>query len=394
MTNIDNFKIINKLEDLDFDSLNIGDKFIELHSFKSENVEQNTINIGCLQYNFHSFYNFLLLNNNLETTGFIDNFIDIDSKTLSKNLNILLIENNIITINSFHKKFIYDKNDDNDFCVLCNLINNNDRISSNTIYSKKNNCHILKYYILIDMGLYYLCFIVINNINLNQKRLLQRIDCFILDKDIPGLEYIKFCCDDINNLSNALLNIKKSLSEEEKNKLDILICNIERKNMEISQIIKNETMMNKLYKSIENSEFDYVSVINQLLSPILVDDKYNYKAYINTLNNYNADIFSIYSDNAPIEEICNLERKAESILKYNTLEEYRIINIYTGEIINNKYKILYNDCDGIILIVDSFSNGSRIFFKKILDVYCIVYKNNEKKEIIERYETYKKLIQN
>lgn len=400
---INKYKIINELKELDFESLIIGDKFIELHSSDNGESELDTVNIGCLTSKWKSLYGFSLITNLFELTPYNDDMAYSNLNCSKKELNLLLIRNHIVKVDTFMKTTIYqfDKADTNNYNIIYNLINSNNKVSCKTIHEKKDDCNILKHYITIDIEECFIAAIVTNSINSNQKRLLKKINYYLFDKELSDFEmldtgYTTFSISDNKSLLNALLDIRESLSEEEKNNMNVLISNIETNNVSMSDVVRNgvlnQTIINSIYKSVENNYFDYMSEIDKILDPIIVDEKYNYKAYIFDFKNNYGEVFSTFSNDSPIDEICKLERKAESILKYNTEKHNRIINIFTGQIIDTKYEIIYSDSEGIIMYYNGiFSGREKIFFKKILDVYCQTTNSSEKNEIMERYEICSKL---
>lgn len=395
---MNNISLIDNILTLDLQKLNIGECLIaNTTNVTNANINKlkktkQFIDIYFLTSKIDLIYNFSFIRNYIELYYININENDFNSSTEKRCKSFLNLNDNNIEIHcdNTHYALLSKDNDDRQqiFTELFEQLRyNNDVIASQTTYQENKNAHITKLYVLIKVDNNYIGFEMIDNVNDIRKSWFQVYTGFLFDNNVKN--YVTFKCTDTTQIEKALKHFKNKGNDKVVNRL---INKFKRLNLNIKKIIKNENNTNITYAALENDFYDYKTVVDNILKPILVDDETKYKAYTSSFENYCGDVISMYDDESDIDRITNLERKATAMLQYEINYHKRIIDIYNGNVLDDDYIINYNDLECLKLTRKSarLYSTNDLYFTNIDGVY-VESRQSEKNEINDKIKLLNKL---
>lgn len=399
---MNNLIITDNINNINLEDLNIGQSIIVHNETKTDfNKILNTkqiFNIYMLTNKIDIAYGFSIIKNSINIGYINEDQITIVPSSADSYKSFLTLNNNKISISlndteyietqdlSYQNKQYYSIFKE----MYTEISNSNNNTSLKIIYTNKNNSHITYLHALLKYKNNYIGFTLIDNINNERKHWVRRDSGFLFNKDFSGYVSFIFVNKKRTDIINALNSIKKNLNKNDKEVINRLIKKFSCVNLDIKDVLGKPNRINNLTNSLVNDFYDCKKVINNLLEPILIDEQEHYKAYSDSFENYNGDIFSVH-DKIGFKRLCDLDRKAEAILQYRYFEDKRIIDIYTGDIIDKDYVFLYRDSETLYLNNHSYYYGQNLFFEKIDEVFVSVEKKEKKEEIIKRKDLLDKL---
>ena len=370
--NINGINIIEKIEDIDFSNIEIGNQFLIIKKVKDDINEKTKLLLYVVDNIESNFIDFTC--NYIEHDIIIDEYdkkqVEIDNG--QSDLRILLINNEALKIPNCSYGVINENNE-----LMYKLYNrmfeyNLPGFRYDYSYEDLNKFNFTFFCsINEDIRFAYVC-----NNNLQDYEWDVREHFYIINKfkecfEISGI--------DINKLFNSLKNLGcNSIMDDFKEfKQAYKIIHYDIENYLSDKSILDE--IKHFYSKIP----ELSGKINKFFEPIYVAD--GFKGYLDSRYNlsYSCSIPLYESDLTDDQKIKINKRITEQIK--NKLIGRLDINPYTGEILNDIYKNIYEDSEHLV-IQSKHNPVDKQYFIKFNGIYVIA-NYNEKNEIKELMET-------
>lgn len=317
-------------------------KKLDLNNLKDDeyitiNNNQYTVNIiepyiYCLNNDkLYESYNFIKIKNQLFELDSLDLFITLENPHDN--------EKHEQYINEF--KIIKDNNEHLSYYV------NSDFLNDNPID------YLVDYHCALKLDDTYYLGIAINYTNSLQTCIFtKRASFYILNKDFTKKYSLQFNSNDIK-LLNQLFNETNNFN----NHIQLL-------GLKLIDLINDSSKID-LFNVFDDTpcKLSIMKNINTLINPILQEG--NTTAYFRNFPSIiDRDINIINYDKSNV----NFINKAEAIAKYLTGDS--CINVFTGEIIESNFKLLYKDLEYLIIHVEN--TNFRYIYEKTDNIYCLI----------------------
>lgn len=326
--------MINYLKQINIDNLK-DNEYIIINN-KKYTIKKIEPNIYCFDNNeSYESHSFIKIKNQLFELDDLDLFItfqnpyDGESEILSHSQ----------YINEFKK--IKDNNEYLNYYIDSDFLNDN-----------PTDCFI-DYYCTLKIDDEHYLGVAIKYVNSLQTCIFNKqIFFYILNKDLSKKYSLLLKNNDVKILSQLF---------DEPNNFNY---HIQLASLDLNDLI-NDTSKIDLFNVFDSTPYKSLIMknINTLTNPILQEG--DIKAYFQNFPNiFDKDIYIINNDKSNT----NFEKKAEAIAKYLTGDS--CINVFTGEIIEQQFTLLYKDLEYIIIYVEN--TNFRYIYEQIDNIYCLI----------------------
>lgn len=410
--------ITDNLEAIDFSKLKIGQQILAFKekSFCYDNDEDDEV---CVDYNdivisflsgkvFNGVYLLDTLSTNITLCeGYNENTISAEEDTKVDNNAYLKIKNKFLKIddayNDVYEICSLDEDEYNTYKSLYSQISsngfekgkfanikNNIQISSRDIsktstevfekYITKETEYTMLGYFLVDLEEDILGIKIKRLVSPSRYKLVDNIEFVVFDRDFNNFFPITLKEETISKL------IKIIETEYWDHYSCELLQNLKTYKVKPSSLRNNEKLKNDLISSLNEiyySDFNATEVVDKLINPFYCDDENKIKAYFKDFYTYYtpsiAFDYKYTSDEVLKEKYDRFAKKSKSICGFMTKDQY-LIDIYTGELINIKYKYEYRDYEYIVINKDIH----KVIYKRIDDIFVHV---NSSSDIVKAFKT-------
>lgn len=267
---------------------------------------------------------------------------------------------------------------------------------------------VFRNYIIYKIKKAYICLELINNIDIERFSWIKQHNVMVINDIFDDCFFLKIKYEDMINAFKKLSN--KKYEEISINTIDIFNMEYNKFTASESNLLKLKDMLflNNETKNIKRDDIDI------FFEPIYINEDNTFRAYKDDFSDGPKLKYSFKKMDANRIEI---ERK-KAITKLLYMMSMSKIDIYTGELLDkekHKYKIIYKDCESVIIAVNSIPNVSFQRFSNQLPmsrrsssanilvfakhenmfVEIIDYENDNDKykatDIFDKYEVMKKL---
>lgn len=390
--NVNGSIIINNLDNVDFKNLEIGQQILVLNKEKfydSNNnkcVYNNVTNYFLRNKIVPEIYCFDKLNFNMHVEDSYDNCQmygrlqdDEEFYLVIKNdkckleyiepLNLINSDEEFISEELLEKfKHLNTKYTVNDF-VIRDSINTHNAIEERQ--KIKYTKSIVNYYATINFENFILAINIKYDICQGTYMFTSIPKFYIFDNEFEKVSIVKIDNVNIKNLINIIKNNFNSIYYEDCI-THLTLLNITLKDMR--KDYTNKLMFMNAFKNIYMPHNDMYSFANELIKPILIDDKQKLKAYLKQSPNEPIVDVDIeyeeykYNDKEFKDAYKIFSLKAKHLLLFLTKKS--LINIFTGEILHDRYTKSYEDYQYFCL--KNIDTGYETIFEKLPDMYVLI----------------------
>lgn len=392
---MDEIKIISSTNTIALPEYNIGQQFLVKEELRTRHgMKYNNIKIVFLTNKFMDvIYQIKSINVDVSATSLKISssggnkviFEDVYYSPEEYTNEFLYLDNerNIrLEINEFYEEIVQlnYSGDDMELINDANILNEFFDIAKNEPISFKKIVNVLQnsvdFYIVYHVNGIHLCHHISNIISLGKLTWDKEENIYAIDNEFDFYTKIEFCNHGYNEMIihlGEIENIRNSSMYHE-------VMNIYKGNeFDIKDYMKNPLNINYIYNTFSEISFLSKNDIDKFFKPIYIDESIDFISYVSSR-------FSIW-DYSP-RYICNdiLDnkliidnniRKSQSIIKY--LKNNSDINVFNGDLLDEKMSIDYKDAGGMILKTNSSVNAYLL-----LDDIYVVATHNEERELLDR----------
>lgn len=382
--NINNTLINNDFESIDFKNLSIGQQIFVLKQKKfyddknNESIYNDITTYYLRNKPASEIYVFDKIDFNINVYDSYDNCY-MDAKTNNDEKFYIMLNKDKVEIDSIYEQEDIDLFAEEHVLNKFKTINNREYFANkytiqDYMESKTESDNYLKniidYFCTINFDNFILAFNI--NYEFCEDRYLYNNDVsfYIIDERFEKFSEVHLNNKQINNLICLLQN--NFLSSDYERCIDHLKT-IQYSITGIRKDITQRNIFAKTFGTIDFNNKTIYTIIDNFTKCLLTEKQYNLKAYFADFNNGQESSVNIEYDNdyydTEFTKVYKLfKRKSKSIAMMLTKKS--IINIYSGEVIHDRFHKTYEDYE--YLVIENVDTGLKTVFEKIDNMFITV----------------------
>lgn len=357
ITKFSNTIITNDIKQMDLSKINIYQSILEIKESENDDIIfDNYIKYFLYdkQYN-SSIIRFYRTDDKINVCKYDDNSTEIYSDPKEEEYDFLSINGKYIPINYECCGYEFDE-DFVDFVQIKNMyieLNKNNLKNIDIIVNnKRDQLTEINHYSLIKLNDNYILIHVKNDIDTSRYFWNKKYYTYIIDSNFET--YNAFSVSDNMGL---FIRTLENINDESYN-LDQCIDALKLFKSSFIQIRNNPELAISYITNISLIEKEEII---KYFKPVLIDRENDFEAYFNGFYSFSLIVPNTYvnykfkTDNEYQKKLQTFKEKSNEIIKFLTGNS--LINIYTGEIINNSYFSVYRDTEYIVISKSKLYNN-------------------------------------